>query len=187
MNDFFSAINSYGRFTSANLAAIAAIVNEKTWPAGSTVLQIGEIANAIYFVRSGALHSSYYTEEQLQVVQGLFLAGDWMLEHKSFTSRAPATNAIEAFTDCVLLELPIEGLHELIESSPVFFQLGSVLQIATARQELLDAYPSPDDRYREILQQRPELLQHFPLKLIASYLRMTPETLSRVRKRCASN
>ncbi|MEM9928790.1 MAG: Crp/Fnr family transcriptional regulator [Bacteroidota bacterium] len=183
MEDFFSAIQQRGRFSAQQLAAIAAITQVESWSAGSCLLAPGTISSTCYFVRSGALVSSATTEDNTQVVQDLFLAGDWVLEHKSFTGRIPSKNSITAFSDCITLALSIDAIHELIAVSPAYLQLGSILHLATSRQELLDNYPTPEERYRQVLAVRPELLHHFPLKLLASYLRMTPETLSRVRKR----
>ena len=67
--------------------------------------------------------------------------------------------------------------------SPVFFQLGKLLDHGVAALQWKDQLERPDDRYRYLLEHQPEVLQAFPLKHIASFLRMTPETLSRVRQR----
>ena len=73
------------------------------------------------------------------------------------------------------------AIHELIARSPVFLQLGKILEGAASRIHYLDNSMSPYERYNDLIKNRPLVQQMFTLKLIASYLNMTPETLSRVR------
>ena len=76
--------------------------------------------------------------------------------------------------------LNIHDLHALIGRSPSFFVLGKILEeIHDYQSQKL----SPDQKYKLLLEKRPEVIQTFPLKYISSYLGMTPETLSRVRSR----
>lgn len=186
MKTFIEAISKLGRFTKDDLATISQIASPRSVAPGDHLLEVGEVSSAIFFLQSGALLRSGRNEEGELVVRNLFVGGDWVLDHKSFTGRTPAAYSITAHAGSQFLALEIEDLHKLIPQSPVFFQLGSVFKLATARQEFFDQHESPEDRYRHILEHRPELLQRFPLKFIASYLRMTPETLSRVRKRIAA-
>ncbi|MFT5999508.1 MAG: CRP-like cAMP-binding protein [Neolewinella sp.] len=186
MKIFIDAISKLGQFTKDDLTTITQIATPKSVAPGDHLLEAGEVSSTLFFLQSGALLRSGRNEEGEFVVRDLFVGGDWVIDHKSFTGRSPAVHSIKAHAASQLLALEIEGLHELIAASPVFFQLGSILKMATARQEFFDQYESPEDRYRHILAHRAELVQQFPLKFIASYLRMTPETLSRVRKRISS-
>jgi len=186
MQAFIKAINQLGKFTKADVTAITKTAIRKSVPARDLLLEAGEVCSTIFFLQSGALHRSGRNDEGEFNVQDLFIPGDWVFDHKSFTARHPAAYSIKAQTDSQLLGLEINDVHDLIARAPVFIQLGSILQLGTARQEFFDQYVSPEDRYRYVLEHRPELLQLFSLKFIASYLRMTPETLSRVRKKISS-
>ena len=77
--------------------------------------------------------------------------------------------------------MTVYSLHNLIEISPVFFQLGKLLQPTTLRTQFYDDSMTPIEKYKYVLEHRPQLLQRFPLKYIAAYLKIAPETLSRVR------
>jgi CRP-like cAMP-binding protein len=186
MKDFINAINKLGRFTKEDLERITEIVTSKSVGSEDHVLEAGEVCDTIYFLQSGALHRSGRNGEGEFIVHDLFVSGDWVFDHKSFTGRQPAAYSITAQAASELLGLEINAVHELIATSPAFIQLGSILQLGTVRQEFFDQYSAPEDRYRYVLERRPQFLQQFPLKFIASYLRMTPETLSRIRKRLSS-
>jgi hypothetical protein len=64
----------------------------------------------------------------------------------------------------------------------VFLQLGKILN-EPQRPALYDFTNSPEEKYKHLLDNTPQYLQIFPLKQVASYLKMTPETLSRVRRK----
>lgn len=148
---------------------------------GELLLDRGETCNCFWFLEEGSVHSFYLNEALDPVTKGLYVAGDWFVEQSSFTARIPSKNKIEAFSDTKTHVLTIHELHNLIGKSQTFFQLGKVLgkdEKMTFREDC-----GPDNKYLHLLEHQPNLLQQFPLKYIASYLGMTPETLSRVRKR----
>lgn len=73
--------------------------------------------------------------------------------------------------------------HRLIGQSQSFLQMGKILEESTSRIDFFDNNNTQDEKYQYVLENKPELIQSFPQKLIASYLKITPETLSRVRNR----
>jgi len=77
--------------------------------------------------------------------------------------------------------LSIHSIHALVAKSQVFLQLGKLLDLATERTHFFDTSASPAEKYKYLQQNRSKLLQKFPQKMIASYLKIAPETLSRIR------
>ncbi|GMN08385.1 Crp/Fnr family transcriptional regulator [Croceitalea sp. MTPC9] len=150
---------------------------------GDSLLNIGDVCSSAYFIISGSFYQYNHDDDFNIKVIDLYSKEDWMLNHRSFTSRKPSQNSIEAFEDSTVYELSIESIHELIAISPSFLKLGKILDIANNRLEFFDQNKSADEKYRYILTQKPMLIQKFPLTIIASYLKISPETLSRVRKR----
>ncbi|PKG42822.1 Crp/Fnr family transcriptional regulator, partial [Psychroflexus sp. MES1-P1E] len=110
-------------------------------------------------------------------------SNDWVINHKSFTTRKPSEYSIQAFEESFIYELSIDAIHRLIAQSQSFFQMGKILEESTSRIDFFDNNNTPDEKYDFIIKNKPSLLQKFPQKIIASYLKITPETLSRVRKR----
>ncbi len=143
----------------------------------------GEVCKSIYYTISGTLYQYNHIHEEDENVIDLHLNNEWLLSSLSFTSQKPSTTFIKGYTDATMIELTIDSLHKLIQESPAFLQLGRIFEQATSRVQLFDNRLTPDQKYQYILENKPELIQRFPLKLIASYLKITPETLSRVRER----
>ncbi len=144
------------------------------------ILNEGVISQTIFYVVSGAIYQFKIDDIDENVID-LHIADDWCLSYTSFISQKPSTNTIKAYSTAEVLEISIESAHRLIQLSPSFFQLLKVLEHAVSRTHYIDDSLSPLQKYQHILTTRPKLLQEFPLKLIASYLGITPETLSRVR------
>ena len=113
----------------------------------------------------------------------LSIPNDWVLNHKSFTARKPSEYSIQAFEDTSYYEISIDAIHRLIAQSQSFLQMGKILEESISRIYFFDNNNTPDEKYLHIITKKPELLQKFPQTIIASYLKITPETLSRVRKR----
>jgi hypothetical protein len=82
--------------------------------------------------------------------------------------------------------LSVWDFHELVKVSDMFFRMGRILEQAIQNTDFQHNRLSPEEKYELLLASKPELLQQFPLKHIASFLGMTPETLSRIRKKISS-
>ncbi len=143
----------------------------------------GEVCKSIFFNITGAFYQYNYKDEIEENVIDLHSDNEWFLNHSSFISQKPSDSFIKAYTESNILEFDIESLHCLIGKSPAFLQFGKILGQATSRVHFFDDRLTPTQKYQHILDNRRELIQKFPLKFIASYLKITPETLSRVREK----
>ena len=153
---------------------------------GACLLKPGQVCQSLYFIGSGSFIQFKEKDEiDLQVID-LHVDQEWMLNQQSFVRQQPSETFIQAFTDSHVYELTITKLHELINRSSAFFQLARLLEPTPSRIKLFDDQLSPAAKYQFVLDHRPSLLQAFPLKIIASYLKITPETLSRVREKLSS-
>ncbi|MCU0447449.1 MAG: Crp/Fnr family transcriptional regulator [Microscillaceae bacterium] len=154
-------------------------------PKGDFVLRPGEVCRSVYYILAGDfLQYNYYDEIELNVLD-LHLTCEWFADYGSFIWQKPSQNFVQAYSDSQIWELSVENLHQLISLSPAFFQLGKILESSTSRLHFFDNRMTPTQKYQFILDHKPQLLQKFPLKIIASYLKISPETLSRVRESLA--
>ncbi|MCE7044079.1 Crp/Fnr family transcriptional regulator [Dyadobacter sp. CY312] len=173
-------LDKTGRFSQSDFERLTKYLVPRQLKKNEILLDQGQICRAVYFISSGSAYQFRY-EDIDEKVTDLHLPKEWCLNYSSFISQTPSQNIIKANSQTTALELSVTALHELIAQSPVFLQLGKILQGATTRTQYLDNSMSPSERYNDLIKNRPLILQMFPLKIIASYLNITPETLSRVR------
>ena len=175
-----TALQKIGRFETADIALAETLIPLRQLKKNETLLAEGTVCQSVFFLVSGAVYQ-YSMHDIDENVIDLYLANDWIMNYPSFVGQKPSATQIRAYTDCEVLELTIHTIHHLIETSPVFFQLGKVMEQGMARMHYFDNVLTPLQKYNHLMETKPQLLQYFPLKMIASYLKMTPETLSRVR------
>jgi CRP-like cAMP-binding protein len=154
---------------------------------GHTLLEPGKICQTAYYLTEGAAVQYALNDAGEEVVIDLHTTGEWVLNHASFVGQKPADVCIKTYTAGTVLELHIHNIHHLISVSQQFIQLGSILEEVNKRVLYFDRQLTPYEKYEELMQHRKAIFQYFPLKMIASYLKITPETLSRVREKIASS
>jgi CRP-like cAMP-binding protein len=177
-----AAINGFGVFTSSEITQVLDRMHLFPVERNAILLELGQTCQAFHFIQSGSFRH-YCPEDGGDTTLNLWTEQQWALDYQSFAAQKPSRNIIRAMEDSEVYELSVYQLHHLIELSPAFFQLGKIMGSAIPDDEILNVKLSPVDKYRALLGKNPKLLQRFALKHIASYLGITPETLSRVRKK----
>jgi CRP-like cAMP-binding protein len=104
-----------------------------------------------------------------------------MFNQESLIEQLPSATKIRAYSNAEVLSLSLNSFHYLCSKSQAFLLFGKILNQTKYRTSLYDNSLNPLEKYLFITKIKPELTTIFPLKLIASYLKVTPETLSRVR------
>ena len=100
---------------------------------------------------------------------------------KALPSNRPQWHALGHFQNLKSFHWALIAFIFLCSKSQAFLQFGKILNQTKYRTSLYDSSLNPSDKYKFISNTKPELMRAFPLKIIASYLKITPETLSRVR------
>jgi len=158
----------------------------KTIAKKAFLVQQGEHCNYHYFVEKGALYSFLTDPEgRIHVVQ-FALEGYWISDLYSFFSGNPALYSIEALEACTLLAMEKSSFEEACRRVPKFERFFRLLiqnayvqaQYRIARTFSTDA----EQRYLELVERYPNLVQRVPQYLVASYLGVKPQSLSRIRK-----
>lgn len=178
-------LGKVGHFSTSDIDRFAQRVRYRDVAKDEVLLAQGKVCQTIFYNLEGAIYQFNYNNEMDLRVIDLHLEQEWVINDRSFLAQKPSEVCIKAYTDCRVFELTLQELHQLIAESPAFLQMGKIMEYATARVHFFDTPLSPTEKYLHILEHRPALIQQFPLKIIASYLKITPETLSRVRDKLA--
>jgi CRP-like cAMP-binding protein len=152
---------------------------------GTILLEEGKISNKCYFVIKGCIRSYY-------IKDGNEMTTDFFTEEQSVTPSAYGKKTLSAYyLECI--EDTIAGVGtpeqetEMFRKFPEMESLTRVLveAIMTKQQNTLAEFKmaSPEERYIQLQKDRPDLIQRVPQYQLASYLGITPESLSRIRKR----
>jgi|SRR5205809_1964290 CRP-like cAMP-binding protein len=149
------------------------------------LLQEGEICRNEYFVTKGCLRTYTIDEKGLEHVIQFSIEDWWTGDMYSFLTQNPSSYTIDAIEDSELLYLDKVSHDELYLKVPKFERFfRHLLQYAfISMQERINATLSQtaDQRYCSFIEKYPLMEQRLPLKQIASYLGITPESLSRIR------
>lgn len=150
------------------------------------LLKPNQVSDGLTFVVSGSLRM-YVRNEASESTLSFFTESSWVADIESLLMQQPATNFIEAVEDTFVAKISLRDLHMLMDRYPRFRMLNKLLTGLTISATHIIAIKtkSPDERYTDFLNKYPNWLLRFPQNQIASYLGMTPETLSRVRARIA--
>lgn len=154
------------------------------------LLQEGDVCRYTAFVEKGALRSYHLDQkDHAHIIQFAF-EGWWIADSYSFLTAEPSAYNIDALEEAELLLLTRSAQEELLVQVPKmerYFRL--LLQkslIALQRRVLSSLSYSAEEKYTRLLAAYPNITQRVSQQQIASYLGLTPETLSRIRKQLAA-
>lgn len=144
----------------------------------------GEIERHIYWVKSGALRAIYMTSNEEHSIRFGY-AGSLINALPSYFSGAPSDIHIQALRETVVKAIPKQVIYKYIEKElsreRIYRQLLELLAVQQNERELDLLTSSPMKRLQRVMGRSPQVFQEIPAKYIASYLRMSAETLSRLR------
>ncbi len=155
------------------------------------LLNEGAICKSIYYVHSGALRA-YYTDKEYNDNIIMFAINDWWItDMYSFVNQQPAILNIDAIENSEVFQLKKENLEILYKEVPKFERFFRIMmQNAYIREQLRvtqNLSLSAEERYMNFVKKYPQFIQRISQKQIASYLGITPEFLSAVRKKAMRN
>ncbi len=120
----------------------------------------------------------------------LFYENNFFCDYMSFLRQKKSIIQSQALEDCIVWSITYKDLQSLYARSMVGAHIGKTISeeffIKKQEEQIRLLTLTPQQRYLRLLKDRPEIMQRTPLKIIASYLGLTPESLSRIRKRVLS-
>ena len=174
------------QLTEAEQIAIEEKFHDKKLRRKQYFLQEGDICKQIAFVVKGAARMYSIDEKGHEHVVRFALETWWLGDHESFNLLTPSRFHIEMLEDTDLLVITTVNAHELRDRVKGFDLTIKAMdkQLAIATQKRIHAAISmtAEERYEELVKTYPQFLQRFPQNMVASYLGVSPETLSRTRR-----
>jgi len=184
-----SVVESLVPLSDQEWATFSAAFTERTIDGKTIITREGEIEKEIYFVCSGLARLYYQTRDNDQITAFIFCENMFASCLESFIKQHPSTQNLETLESCTLRVLTKDNLEALYEQVPKTHTIMRKVMEARfiAAQQLLSSYilAGPKERYELFSLHYPHLLQRVPQYILASFLGITPVSLSRIRKRIA--
>ena len=148
-----------------------------------------KVCDAMYYVHQGMVRQYYYKDKR-DLTEHFSYEGRIVICIESFFKQEPSRLIVETLEPSLLYAIPYDGLHRLAaEDNEIELLFRKIIEHALiSSQEHADSQRFEDatERYNRLFRTKPEIILRAPLLHIASFLQMTPETLSRIRNTAAS-
>jgi CRP/FNR family transcriptional regulator, anaerobic regulatory protein len=153
---------------------------------GDLILKENQISNAYFIIESGLMRAFVNDHESNEITTNFFTVGEIAIEVLSLFQKIPSKENIQAITDCVCWKIEFDTFQDFFQHIPGFSEWGrtwfTISLFAMKQRSLSIILDSAKDRYLHLINEKPSIAQHAPLKNIATYLGITDTSLSRIRK-----
>lgn len=177
------------QFSKEELVVFNELLQVKKVSKKNFLLQQGEICNFEYYITKGCIRSYCIDEKGAEVIMTFSVEDWWVSDIASFNEQKGSHMFIETVEDCELLLLTPHTKEELLRRVPRFervFRMMVQKHLASYQERLFNNISlSAQDRYLNFLEKYPALPQRIPQWMIASYIGVSAEFLSKIRKKLA--
>ena len=155
-------------------------------PSKTMLLEEGKIADKLYFIRKGCLRLFFYNEGK-DITFQFFFEGDFVASFDSLYKGTPSLFSLESIEPSEVMFIKKEDFYNEIENNSSLRKVyeEKIIERFSFYQHLFLSRikNTPQQRYEELLKEYPNIIQRVPQHYIASYLGITPVSLSRIRNR----
>jgi len=182
--------NSIAKLTKEEEEAIVTAFKPYPLAKGEYFLREGEVNKYVGFINKGLVRYWVYKNDEEATFE-FTKEGEFIADYQSFTNGTPTVQNIQAIEDCELMVINYKDVQHIFNSTPNGNLLGRIIvehRFDVMVNQLLSIYMHDHvERYRRFLDQYTDLAQRIPQYLIASYVGVQPQSLSRIRKRLSDN
>jgi CRP-like cAMP-binding protein len=184
LNPLLRHIQSFHLLGTEAQSAIGESFQELVLPKNEYLLTEGKTCRQLYFLSQGAARG-YYTLDGKEITHWFAFENDFVTSLHSFITGNPAVENIQLLEGSILYAISKDALTQLLNQ---YHEIERVVRLAYEKyyirleDRFLNAqFKTASERYEQLLQERPHILERVPLGMVASYLGISQETLSRVR------
>lgn len=176
----------FKRFTPEDVSLILENTTVESFKKGEIVLKEGVVSNKCYLVIQGSLRQ-FKLIDGVEKTSAFFFEEDPVISYSGYLRNEPSEYAVQCLEDCILISGTKEQELKMRQTNPLLEYLAHHIMINDFKKaenyiSLLNNF-SPEERYQLLLKTNPQLFSRVSLVYIASYLGITPESLSRIRRR----
>ena len=185
LKPLFDYIAQFVQLTSEERSILASKVKIRKYLKGQFVVQNGDICKYESFVLSGCLKSFYIDNDGQEHIVMFAVENWWTADMSSFITQTPSDYNIQCLENSVLAQLYFEDLEQLYIQIPKlerFFRIIIQKAYISSQKRLINNFSLPaKERYLQFREKYPQIEQRVPQYMIASYLGITKEFLSKIR------
>lgn len=167
-------------------AALNGVLEQKVFSKNEHLLTEGKRCRHLYFLERGALRG-YYNLEGKEVTHWFAFSPEFVTSFHSFITEQPAVESIQLLEGSVLWSVSKEALTQLMNEHHDIERLVRIVYetyyIRLEERFVNAQFKTAAERYQNLLAQAPHIPERVPLGYVASYLGISPETLSRIRSK----
>lgn len=171
----------------SSFAELQKVISFREVPSGTVLLSEGDVATKLYIVMKGCLRTYVIKEDGKEITLQFFVENQMVASFESAMTGAPSRLYIDAIENSIVGFFPIKVLkgiagkdHSMREGFNRFLMTRLIYYMNRCSSYILD---NPEKRYLKLVEENPELVARLPKQYIASYLGVTPVSLSRIRSR----
>lgn len=184
-----SSFNQVLKFSESELNAIINEFSEKKIEKKEFLLKEAQVCDFVGFIIEGTMRH-YHIHNGVEKTCFISFENEWISDMPSFSTETKSGKNFQALQASTLLIIKRKNLYELYEKYPKLESFVRIMVERLANMAIKTAMSlaslTPEERYTDLLKQRPDIFQRVPQKYIANILGVQPESLSRIRKRVYS-
>ena len=182
---FEEYITAHVPFTSAELKLMRSLSIQRTLRRRQLLLREGEVCRHKTFVTNGLLRTYFMRDNGAESIMRFAPEKYWAIDAQSYNNQSPSGYYIEALEDTDVLMWSRESMNELFAVSPAFRSYSEKVKENTLYESqhrvLINISATTEEKYQEFIASFPDVFRRVPLHMVASYLGVSRETLSRIR------
>lgn len=173
--------------TDEQLELVLSFFKPSKYPKNEVLVEIGQINQHMNFVEKGCVRFFFVRDDGQDMTRHIVFENQFATGLASFISGQPSMEALQVLEDSRLLRITRKDFYYLLNLIPAwekffrsYLEYAYMNNLSIYQREIMK---DARERYKELMQVNPEIVRRLPNKIVASYLNMSPETLSRLKSK----